>query len=289
MQNLINGLISGFAVALLAVAFQAVYLPTRVFFIGLAGIYSFAPFVAHSILSYGLGWCLAIGASVTTSIGISLLCEWGNHARLSRNRATAATHLIASLGTYILLVQVASMIWGNDTKTLSRNMDFVTRVGDVLVTGAQWTTFVTAVVLLAGFGLLINRSRLGLRLRAMADNPAQFALYGYNVNYHRLLAFALAGLFGAASALVTANDIGFDPHTGLPAVLLAVVAVIVGGRGSFVGPVIGGLLLGFLRAEVVWYLSARWQEAVTFALLALVLLVRPYGLVGRQMRLEATA
>ena len=80
---------------------------------------------------------------------------------------------------------------------------------------------------------------------------------------------------------------GFDPNTGLHAVLLAVVAMIIGGRGSFVGPVVGGLLLGIVRAQVVWHWSARWQEAVTFAMLAFVRLLLPHVLLGQRTRLEA--
>ena len=165
----------------------------------------------------------------------------------------------------------------------------MTRLGSLVVTGAQWASLGAAVLLLGGFGLFLMRSDLGLRLRALADNPVQFTLFGYNMNHHRLLAFGLAGFFAAASALVTAYDIGFDPYAGLHAVLLAVVAVIIGGQGSFVGPVLGALLLGVLRAQVVWYWSARWQEAVTFGLLALILLLRPHGLLGRKSRLEATS
>ena len=288
MQILLNGLISGSAIALLAVAFQAVYLPTRVFFLGLAGIYALAPFLAQMVLVHGGGWFAAILVALLGAIGVSLLCEWANHARLARRNASEGTHLIASLGIYIVIVQVIAMLWGNDTKTLRTGLDATIRFGGVVVTGAQWLTLATAVLLLVGFAVLLMRSDLGLRLRALADNPTQFALFGYNVNHHRLLAFALAGFFATASSLVTAYDIGFDPHTGLQAVLLAVVAVIIGGRGSFLGPVAGALLLGILRNQVVWYWSARWQEAATFALLALFLLVRPHGLFGQKYRLEAT-
>jgi branched-chain amino acid transport system permease protein len=65
-----------------------------------------------------------------------------------------------------------------------------------------------------------------------------------------------------------------------------VVAVIIGGRTSFFGPIIGGLLLGFVRAEVVWQFSARWQEAFTYAILALFLLSRPRGIFSRTTRIE---
>lgn len=289
MQILINGVVSGSAIAILAIAFQAVYLPTRVFFVGLAGVYAIAPFLALTIRSHGGGWWAAVAAALLGGIGISLLCEWANHARLARRRASEGAHLIASLGIYIVLVQVIAMVWGNDTKTLRTGLDVTTRFGGAVVTGAQWLTLGAASVLLVAFAVLLMRSDLGLRLRALADNPVQFALFGYNVDRHRLLAFSLAGFFSAASSLTTAYDIGFDAHTGLHTLLLAVVAVIIGGRGTFAGPVIGALLLGILRAQVVWHWSARWQEAATFALLALFLLIRPQGILGHEKRLEATA
>lgn len=288
MQILLNGLVSGSAIALLALAFQAVYLPTRVFFIALAGVYSFTPFVAHSVLNQGGPLWLAATAATGAAMVLCLLCEWVNHAPLARKRAPDGAHLIASLGIYIILVQIIAMTWGNGTKTLRTGLDSVARFQGVIVTGAQLVTIAGAVILIGGFTVCLMRSNIGLRLRALADNPTMFALYGYNTDRHRLLAFALCGCFAAASSLVTAYDIGFDPHTGLHAVLLAVVAVIIGGRSSFAGPVVAGLLLGVLRAQVVWHLSARWQEAVTFALLALFLLLRPQGLLGRRSRLEAT-
>lgn len=288
MQILLNGLISGSAIALLAVAFQAVYLPTRVFFMGLAGIYAATPFVAFSCQRHGWPWPLAIIAAAIFAIGLAWLFEWLNHAPLARKKAGEGVHLISSLGLYIATVQVVAMIWGNDPKTLRTGLDYVSRFDGLVITGAQWITLAAGVALLSGFALFLRRSNLGLRLRAMADNPVQFALFGYNVNAHRYLAFGLCGAFAAASSLVTAYDIGFDPHGGLHAVLLAVVAVIVGGQGSFLGPVLGGVILGILRAQVVWHLSARWQEAATFGLLAIFLMLRPQGILGRETRLEAS-
>jgi branched-chain amino acid transport system permease protein len=287
MQILINGLVSGSSIALLALAFQAVYLPTRVFFIGLAGVYSATPFIAYAFQKAGAPGWLAMLAALGAAVLLSLLCEWANHAPLARRRASEGAHLIASLGVYIVIVQIIAMIWGNDTKTLRTGLDAVSRFNGLVVTGAQWITLGGAVLLIGGFAVFLMRSNIGLRLRALADNPTMFALYGYNIDRHRLLAFALCGFFAGASSLVTAYDIGFDPHTGLHTVLLAVVAVIIGGQGSFAGPVIGALLLGLLRAQVVWHFSARWQEAATFAVLALFLLLRPQGLLGQKTRLEA--
>lgn len=287
MQFFINGLISGSAIALLALAFQLVLLPTRVFFIGLAGIYSLAPFVALSMLQAGWGWATAITVTVLVSSGLSLLIEWANHAPLARKEASEAAHLITSLGIYIIIVQAVAITWGSRTKTLPTSLASTTHIAEVIVTEPQWVVVGVASALILSFSAFLMYSDIGLRLRALADNPAQFALLGYNINSHRLLAFGLSGGFAAASSLVTAYDVGFDPYVGLQAVLLAMVAVIIGGRGSFAGPVVGALILGVLRAGVVWYFSAHWQEAVTFALLAVFLLLRPQGLLGRETRIEA--
>lgn len=288
MQVLVNGLISGLGIALLGMAFQCVYLPTRVFFLGMAGVYAVTPYVAAAAADRGWPWAVSLALGVVAGAGTSLLFEFANHRWLAKRQAGEGARLIASLGEYIALAQVIALVWGNNPRTLRRGPDPTTEVGGLVVSQSQWAMMAVAAAGLAGVGLLLRTTGIGLRLRALADNPRQFALFGFDVAAHRAVAFGLGGGLAAAAALATAYDRGFDPFGGLHAMLLAVVAVIVGGRGSFLGPVVGGLLLGVLRAEVVWLASPRWQEATTFLLLGLLLLVRPQGLVGGPPRLEAS-
>jgi branched-chain amino acid transport system permease protein len=289
MQILANGLVSGLTLAVLAVAFSVVYLPTRVFHIALGGIYAAAPFVAWAGVQADWPWPVATLAAVAVAVALSLACERFNHAALERQDAPLGAHLIASLGLYIIFVQTIALIWGNETKTLSVGIDESVAFGGVVLTYAQLIAAGASILTLIGFYAWLRLSNLGLQFRALADNPDELALRGYNIRRLRLLAFGVSGLLGAVSALLTSYDIGFDPHVGLSALLLAVVAVIIGGRQSFVGPIVGGILLGVVRSGVVWFLSARWQEAVTFGLLALFLYVRPNGIFGRETRLEAKA
>ncbi len=289
MQFLVNGFISGGLIALVAIAFQSVYLPTRVFFIALAGIYALAPYISHTALSAGGGWFTAVVAVLFVSVFVSVLCEWLNHALLAKRQAAEGSHLITSLGIYIVLLQIITMIWGTNTLTLRTGVEAVTTFGDVVITTSQWIMLGTSVVLIGGFAVLLLYSEIGLRLRALAENPTQFGLFGYNVDRYRLLAFSISGIFVAASALTTAHDVGFNPYSGLQPVLLAVVAVIVGGRNSFAGPVVAAILLGMLRSAVIWNFSPRWQDAMTFALLMLFLLFRPQGLLGQRTRIEVAS
>lgn len=289
MQIILNGLINGFAIALLALGFQIVYLPTRVFFIGLAGLYALSPYLYTAVRRHDLPWGLCLGSTVAIIVLLAILMEKINHAPLSQKRASEGAHLISSLGIYILVVQGIIIFWGNDYKALRDGVDISFKMAGNVLSGSQVLIAVVSAIILLAFVAIIQISDMGLRLRALADNPNQFALYGFNVDNHRLLAFALAGVLASVASLLTSYDIGFAPNNGLHAVLLAAVSVIIGGRTSFVGPIFGAIILGILRAEVVWQLSAQWQEAVTFVLMALFLLFRPQGLFGQKSRIEETA
>ena len=287
MQIELNGIISGLAIALLSVGFQVAYLPTSVFFVGLAGLYTLAPYIYLAFQSFWGHWYLSVIASIVVVIGLSILFEWANHAPLARKHASSGAHLISSLGIYIVLVQVVAMIWGNDTKNIRVGLDPTFNLGEMVITKSQILIVGVSCALLFGFLAILRVTDIGLRLRSLADNPIQFALFGCNIDMHRLVAFGIAGLFAANASLLTAYDSGFDPHSGLPAVLLAIVAIIIGGRNSFAGPIVGALILGIIRAQVVWYFTAWWQDAITFMALVIFLLLRPYGILGKKTRIEA--
>lgn len=289
LQIVVNGLISGMVLAVLALGFSIVYLPCRVFHIALGGIYALTPFVAMTILHSGGGWPFAIIGSVGSALVIGLLCELLNHRRLEQRQASSGAQLIASLGVFIILVEVVAITWGNENQILRSGIDKTFAINGLILTRAQVLSGLLSTVLLTALFIWLRFTNIGLRLRALADNPVEFGLRGFNVDAHRLFAFGLSGLLAATAALLMAYDVGFDPHGGLHMLVLAVVAVLIGGRESFLGPVVGGVLLGVLRALVVWYLSARWQDVATFVLLALFLYIRPHGICGRRGRLEADA
>jgi branched-chain amino acid transport system permease protein len=287
MQVIINGLISGAAIGLLALGFQACYLPTRVFFVAAAGIYSLAPFIAYSAQQATGSLMVGAVCSLLVSAVVALLLELLVHAPLDRRKAASSAHLVASLGVQIAIVAAIAMIWGNQPKTLRQGLDTVTKWNGLIIAGAQWVMLLGSILSIGMFLIFLKHADLGLRLRALADNPTQFALLGYDTNHYRRLAFVCSSLLVGLASLITAYDLGFDPHRGLNAVLLAIVAVIIGGRSTFIGPVIGGLILGLVRSQIAWHFSARWQEPASFALLALALLFLPNGILGDRQRLEA--
>lgn len=287
MQILFNGLCNGALIALLAMAFVVVYLPTKVFYIALAGVYVLGAYLTKQLMAWGLPWWLAVFGALAAGVGVSLLCDLLNHRPLAKRRSSMGAHMISSLGIYMILVQVVALVWGNDPQVLKTGIGGVWRTGGLVMAHSQIAALVVSIVLVGVFFAWLKCSDLGLRFRGLADNPVEMELLGYDTDRLRTLAFAISGFLGAAAGILNAYDLGFDPNIGMSAVMLAIVATIIGGRGTFIGPVIGGLLLGIIRSQVVWHASARWQDAITFFLLAVFLLGRPNGIIGGEKRLEA--
>ena len=287
MQILLNGLCNGMVIALLAIAYTVVYLPTRIFFIALAGIYVGCAYLTWEMLGKGIHVGYAIGLSVALGATLSVLCELFNHRALEKHKASDGAHMISSLGIYMIMIQAVAIIWGNEPKILKTGLETTYHLMGFTVASSQVINLVAASIAVGGFFLWLKRSSLGLLFRGLADNPTQMALLGYDTNRLRLVAFGLSGAMAGFAGILSAYDLGFDPYTGMNAVLLAVIATIIGGKTNFVGPLLGGLILGILRAEVVWFYSARWQEAITFVILVVFLFLKPDGLLAKEGRLES--
>ncbi len=286
MQILLNGLLQGILFGAVGVAFALVYRTTRVFYIALGGVYALAPYLLLSTMAAGLPVFIGAMLAVALAAAVSVLAEEGIHWPFEHKRSPTEVHLIGSLGYFLILVQIIALIWGNETRVLRVGGDSVWHVFGITVAQAQLLGPVFALSAVVLLLVWLSRANRGLELRALADNPILVALMGRNVRALRRWVFGLSGALAAVVSIAVAWDVGFDPHIGLKAVLLGMVAMIIGGTGSFIGPFVGGILLGVLRAEVVWFGSARWEEAVTFALLGLFLFFRPQGIFARRARLE---
>jgi branched-chain amino acid transport system permease protein len=281
LQVLTNGATSGLVLALLSSAFAVVYIATNKFHLSLCAIFVAAPAAAYGVMRAGFGWFPATVIAVSLGAGLSWVVGVLNHERLERKNASAGAHLISGLGLYLVLGQVLVLVMGSESKMLRPDLDRSLKMGTVVVTHFQLLGALSSIAVLATLVALIRWSRAGIRLRALSYNPAECELRGIDVGQVRGMAFAVAGLLGAASGLLAASESGFDPNGGLLAGLPAIVALIIGGRQSFLGPILGALLIGVVRSTTVWCLSAGWQEPATFLVLAAFLVLRPNGILQR--------
>ena len=143
----------------------------------------------------------------------------------------------------------------------------------------------TTLVLLVLLTFIVMKTKIGMAMRALAFNPTACALMGVNNNLVISFTFGLgSALAGAAGILISVQQPSIDPLMGIVLGLKAFVAAVFGGIGNLGGAVLGGLLLGVVETLVVGYVSPTYRDAVAFAVLILILLLRPAGLLGKNVR-----
>lgn len=289
-QLVANGLVNGCLYALVAAGYALIYNTTRVFHVAHGAAYTAGAYLTFCFL-VRLHWPLwaSILAAVLLSALLGALMEWFLYAPLARRRSSLLVAFLSSLGFYTAAVNTVALVFGNETRILRSVVAETVALGGVIVTKVQLAQALAASILLAALLLALHRSPWGRMIRAVRDNPVLASVMGINLFAVRTAVFAVGSSLAALAAILSALDIGMDPNIGMPALLTAAVALIIGGVGTFSGPVIGGLALGLLQALVVWQFSAKWTEAITFVVLILFLVFRPSGVLSSRKRLEEQA
>jgi branched-chain amino acid transport system permease protein len=285
LQFIINGLITGLLYSVASLGFALVYNTTRIFHIAMAVLYVIAAYIFWFFFNLmGAAVFPAIFLSICVTALVSLAIEKVIYYPLFKTKASLNVVLVSSIGVFTILTNVVALVWGNETKTFSSELSKVYSYGEIIITQKQALQFIVSLLSIIGFFMLLNRTSSGLKIKAVRDDSELYQIMGYSIPNIRTIAFLASGFMIALASCLTAWDIGMDPYVGMPILLNAVVALIIGGLGRFESCIIGGISLGIIQVLVVWQWSAQWQEAITFAILILFLFIRPQGLIGEKMR-----
>lgn len=285
LQLLANGIVMGSIYALVSLGFALVYNTTRIFHIAYSVLYVFAPYMILSFYSkLGIPFLIAFPIAILLTMFLSVLMELVVYRPLAMKRSSFTVILISSIGIMIVVINLIAMFYGNETKILNPNISKTISIGNIIITHTQIFQFLLSLLAISVFLIFLKFSKFGIKTRAMRDDEVLCSVFGMNINKMRLALFSLSGFFAAIGGGLVAYDVGMDPYVGMPMLLNAVVALIIGGMGRFEAPIIGGFIIGILQAMTVWFFSSRWQDAVTFTLLILFLLFRPQGLMGEKKR-----
>ena len=283
-QLLANGVIAGAIYSLVALGFALIYQATRFFHFAHGAVYTFGAYFAYLFaVQLGLDRIVAFPLACLATMVIGIGCEVAVYKPMRTKRATDLTLLIASLGLYIVLQNVISIAWGDDTKTMRTGV--VVEGHEFLgarITDIQITIIVTSIVLITLISLMLTRMRFGKALRALANDPELARLSGINSNQYIMYAFAIGSFLAAVASIMISFDTDMTPTMGFNALVKGVIAVIIGGMGSLPGAALGGLFLGLAENLGVYWLPSKWQDTIAFVILILFLLFRPYGILGKK-------
>lgn len=284
-QFIVNGIITGMIYGLVALGFALVYNTTRIFHIAYAAIYMIAPYLLMFLFkSLGIPLLISVILALAGTVVIGLVTELIVYTPLVKRKSSSSVIMVSSIGVMIVIINLVALLAGNETKVINADISKSFSIGQVLITYSQLLQFVISLILFIAFFTFLKFSRFGIQTRAYRDDDTLSAVLGLNTLRLKRILFLLSSLFAGIGSCLIAWDVGMDPYVGMPMLLNAMVALIIGGIGRFEAPVLGGLLIGVLQALVIYASSARWQDAVTFALLIIFLLFRPQGILGEKMR-----
>lgn len=286
-QVLVNGLVTGCSYALVAYGFGLIYNTTRTFHFAHGATYAFCVYMFYSLKNIpGLPLWLAILLSITLTGVLGVLIDELTYRPLVKRKSALLLQLLSSLAVYMIIVNVIIMIYGNETKVLSREIQRTVTLGRVILSEYQVATVICALTLLFLVALGLRITKLGKMIRALRDDSELISVLGVNQQHLRWLIFGLGSVLAGVAAILQGLDVGTYPHAGMIMFLNGAVAVIIGGKGIFEAGIFGALILGVLQTLAVWEFSARWEEAAAFLLLVFFLLWRPAGIFGRKRRIE---
>jgi branched-subunit amino acid ABC-type transport system permease component len=278
-QVVLNGCVTGLILALPAIALTLTY-----------SIMQFPNFAVGATLTVGAYVAFALNgilhlplfaAGIGTSVILALLLVGADRAVFSKLRdRTPITLLVASIGIAFVYENTARFIFGNSARSFDVETGGIYEFAGVRLNPEQGYAAITVVIALGAMYFLLNQSSLGRAMRAVADNPPLAAVRGIDRGAVIGKAWAVAGLLTGAASVLAGLDRAIDPELGSSYLISVFAAAILGGLGSVAGAVIGAILIGLMEELSTLIVSPNYREATGFAAIALILLLRPQGLLG---------
>ena len=292
LNHLINGISLGSVYAIIALGYTMVY--------GIAKMLNFAHgdvimvgayvcFFASS--SFGLPPLLAM--AVCTALGVVI----ERLAYKPLRQATSLAVLITAIGMSYFLQNAAQLLWTSNPKIFPTFFTVTDRETGAVKTGislfegqlnlsyASIVTIAACIVIMIALTLFTSKSKMGKAMRACSEDKAAAQLMGINVNTTISMTFAIGSCLAAiAGVLLCSSYPTLQPTTGSMPGIKAFTAAVFGGIGSIPGALLGGILLGVIEILAKAYLSTQLSDAIVFAVLIVVLLVKPAGLLGKLVR-----
>jgi branched-chain amino acid transport system permease protein len=284
-QNLVDALALGSLYALIALGVAVIY--TVMGMMNFAqGEFIMLPAYALYVLA-GVPFGIALGGALLTGVVVAVLAE--RVAFRPVRNADLSAQLVTSLAVATILQSTASVAVDARAQSVATPAFFAesTEIGSIAVPNLELVTLGLTAAVLAGLGWLLYRTRIGVAMRAAAENFEMARLLGVDANRLIAISFAISGALAAVVGVLLVMQTGqVSPTMGLTPVLVGFVAVVIGGFGRIAGAVLGGLVLGVVSSLLGAYLPdglVPFRDAIVFSLPVAILIFRPHGLLGGEI------
>jgi branched-chain amino acid transport system permease protein len=304
LQNILNGLSVGSVYAIFALGYTLVFsilgiinfahgavftLGAYFTYILMGGAFGFNGLLANLHLPIALPFALAVLLSGTLSGLVCIAIERLAFRPLRRRGSDPLLTVVSSLGVAFIIVNLIQYLVGAETYTFPANtygnlpaaVNFGTTENPIPIRTVQIIIFAVSAVILAGLTYWVNATKYGKAMQAVAEDPVTASLLGINTDRFIVFTFFVSGFLGALAGTLVGSSVSIaGPYFGIGFGLKGLAVIVLGGLGSILGAVVGGLAIGIIEAFVPSDFSA-YKDAIAFGILFIMLLVRPQGLLGR--------
>ena len=286
LSYLVSGISLGSIYALIALGYTMVYGIAKMLNFAHGDVIMVGAFVIFTVITtWGLSPVVGVLISIVFCTLFGMLIEKVAYKPL--RKASSLAVLITAIGVSYLLQNAAQLIFGSSTKSFTSVVNIpALRLfdGALVISGETIATIMISIIIMIALTLFINKTKPGRAMLAVAEDRGAAQLMGINVNATISLTFAIgSGLAAVAGALLCSAYPALSPTTGAMPGIKAFTAAVFGGIGSIPGAMIGGILLGVIENLSKGYISTQLSDAIVFAVLIIVLLVKPTGILGKKI------
>ena len=287
LQYLINGISIGSVYAIIALGYTMVYGIAKMLNFAHGDVIMVGAYISFCVTVYlGLPVIVAIAASMLVCTLLGILIEGLAYKPLRGTPSLAV--LITAIGVSYFLQNAAQLIWGSSAKTFTSIVSFAPINlfdGRLVITGEVLITVLVCILVMIVLTWFTTKTRTGKAMRAVSEDRGAAQLMGINVNQTISTTFAIGSALAAVAGVLLCSTVPtLTPTTGSMPGIRAFTAAVFGGIGSIPGAMIGGILIGVIETFAKAYISTQFSDAVVFSVLIIILLVKPAGLLGKQIQ-----
>lgn len=287
IQYLINGISIGAVYAIIALGYTMVYGIAKMLNFAHGDVIMVGAYISFCVTNYlGLPAWVSILAAMAVCTLLGILIEGLAYKPLRGTPGLAV--LITAIGVSYFLQNAAQLIWSSSPKNFTSivTMQPISLFGGQLViTGEVLVTVAVCVIVMICLTLFTGKTRTGKAMRAVSEDRDAAQLMGINVNQTISTTFAIGSALAAVAGVLLCSTVPtLQPTTGSMPGIRAFTAAVFGGIGSIPGAMLGGILIGIIETFAKAYISTQFSDAIVFSVLIIILLVKPAGLLGKQVQ-----